>query len=312
MKNARSPTQIYNYYQAMLINRIIKMFEWKNLPDTIDVDYLNYTLITNGNICFTKINNKLYALSGNPGGEPNEYYFPTLYIIANPVLGSKTVNIDVDGVVIYNSTIDKFTQPRTYPASLNTLVDITAQRLTEITISALTAAKNIRAAIFISAKDDETKQAAEIALKRIFDGEPAVIFKDKIIESLNITINPAVEHSAQALAELREDFQFALAQFFNSIGINANYNMKRERLNTSEVNANTDSLLINIADMLYQRQTGVKKVNKMENTNISVDFSAEWKKTEALQKDSFDTETAEQDKPEETPEEKESDESADS
>lgn len=312
MKNARSPTQTYNYYQAMLINRIIKMFDWQNMPDTIDIDFLNYTLITNGNICFTKINNKLYALFGNPGGEPNEYYFPKLYIIANPVLGSKTVNIDIDGVVMYNSTIDRFTQPKTYPASLNSLVDITAQRLTEITISALTAAKNIRAAIFISAKDDETRQAAEIALKRIFDGEPAVIFKDKIIESLNITINPAVEHSARALADLREEYQFTLAQFYNAIGINANYNMKRERLNTSEVNTNTDSLLINIADMLYQRQTAVEKINAMFNTNISVDFSAEWKKTEALQKDSFDTETAGQDEPAETPEEKESEENADS
>lgn len=312
MKNARSPTQTYNYYQAMLINRIIKMFNWQNIPDTIDIDFLNYTLITNGNICFTKINNKLYALFGKTGGEPNEYYFPKQYIIANPVLGSKTVNIDFDGVVMYNSTIDRFTQPIQYPASLNTLVDITAQRLTEITISALTAAKNIRAAIFISAKDDETRQAAEIALKRIFDGEPAVIFKDKIIESLNITINPAVEHSARALEDLREEYQFTLAQFYNAIGINANYNMKRERLNTSEVNTNTDSLLINIADMLYQRQIAVEKINTMFNTNISVDFSEEWKKTEALQKDSFDTETAEQNKPEEIPEEKESEENADS
>lgn len=301
MKNTRSPTQTFNYYQAMLINRIIKMFDWQNIPDTIDIDFLNYTLITNGNICFTKIKNKLYALFGNPGGEPDEYYFPKLYIIENSVLGSKTVNIDVDGVVMYNSTIDRFTQPKTYPASLNSLVDITAQRLAEITISALTAAKNIRAAILISAKDDETRKAAEIALKRIFDGEPAVIFKDRITESLNITVNPAVEHSARALSDLREEYQFTLAQFYNAIGINANYNMKRERLNVPEVNINTDSLLINIADMLYQRQAAVKKINAMFNTSISVDFSEEWKKTEALQ-DSFVTETEDN-----NPEEMESD-----
>lgn len=42
MKNARSPTETYNYYQAMLINRIIKMFDWQGLPETIDTDFFEF------------------------------------------------------------------------------------------------------------------------------------------------------------------------------------------------------------------------------------------------------------------------------
>lgn len=290
MKNIRNPTELYNYYQGMLLNRVVKMFEWQGAPETIDIDFLNVTLLTNGNICFTKINNKLYALFGNVGGEPNEYYFPTRYIIANPVLGSKNCIINVDCVVMFNTTIDRFVQPKDYQSPFKTLIDTTAQQLAEITISVITALKNIRAAILISAKDEQTKTAAELALKDIYSGEPAKVFKDKVIESLSITVNPVVGDCARAIAELREQYQFTLAQFYNAIGINANYNMKRERLNTAEVNTNTDALLINIADMLEQRRKAVDKINAMFGTSITVDFSEEWKHTQAMQ-ESFDTET---------------------
>ena len=65
-------------------------------------------LILDGQICITDFQGKLYACIGDRGGEPNEYYIPTRFIIANPILGSKSVKIDEDGVVIYNSEIDKF------------------------------------------------------------------------------------------------------------------------------------------------------------------------------------------------------------
>lgn len=276
------------------------MFDWQGLPETIDTDFLNFTLINQGSICWCKINGKIYALFGNIGGKPNEYYFPTKYIIANPVLGSYEFEIDKNCVPMYNTTIDRFVQPKEYESPLQTLIDITSQQLTEVTISALTACKNIRAALFISAKDEQTAQSAKIALGKMYNGEPDVIFKDKIIESLSIIPNPAIGESARALGELREQYQFYLAQFYNAIGINANYNMKREKLNTAEVNSNTDSLLINIIDMLNQRQIAVEKINTMFGTNISVDFSEQWKDTEAFEKgeeqpeqpaESFDTET---------------------
>lgn len=280
MKNVRTPEETHNYYVAMLTNRILKMFEWQGLPDSVDVDFLNYTLINVGKVCWTMMNGSLYSLFGNVGGEPNEYYFPTKFIIANPILGSKTVNIGVDGVVMYNSTIERFIRPVEYEAPLKALIDITAQQLTECTISALTACKNIRAALFVSARDDNTKQAAELALRKIYDGDPATVFKDKVIESLKITPNPAIGESAQALKECREQYQFHLGQFYNAIGVSYNTNTKRERLITAEVETADDTLMINIADMLYQRQKACDAINAMFDTSISVDFSEEWKKIE--------------------------------
>ena len=61
------------------------------------------------------------------------------------------------------------------------------------------------------------------------------------------------------------------------IPINANYNMKRERLNTQEVSASTDVLIPFVDSMLQCRVEGVKQVNEMFGTNITVSLGSVWK-----------------------------------
>ena len=78
--------------------------------------------------------------------------------------------------------------------------------------------------------------------------------------------------------ECREQYQFYLGQFYNAIGVSYNTNTKRERLITAEVETADDTLMINIADMLYQRKKACDDINTMFGTSISVDFSEEWKK----------------------------------
>ena len=64
--------------------------------------------------------------------------------------------------------------------------------------------------------------------------------------------------------------------FFHEIGINANYNMKRETLNTSETSVNEQALLPLLDDMLKQRQRGFERVNEKYGTNISVKLNSIW------------------------------------
>ena len=82
---------------------------------------------------------------------------------------------------------------------------------------------------------------------------------------------------ATILQQTVETYQFWLANFYNSIGVNANFNMKRERLNTAEVNINDSALFVNVVNMLNNRQKAVEKINKMFGTNITVEISDEWK-----------------------------------
>jgi len=66
----------FNYYFDMLTNKCCNLFQWEGLPDTIDERALNLDLVLSGKVCWTKFNDKLYALTGDVGGEPNAYYEP--------------------------------------------------------------------------------------------------------------------------------------------------------------------------------------------------------------------------------------------
>lgn len=79
----------FTTYFNLLTNKVASMFIWQNLPETIDQRYLEFSLLLGGKVCWFKDNDKIYCLSGNVGGQPNVYYEPTEFIIANPVLGSK-------------------------------------------------------------------------------------------------------------------------------------------------------------------------------------------------------------------------------
>ena len=64
---------------------------------------------------------------------------------------------------------------------------------------------------------------------------------------------------------------------FNDLGLNANYNMKRERLNTQEVSMNIDALMPFVDSMLTERVEGVKRVNEKFGTDITVTLGSSWK-----------------------------------
>ena len=89
------------------------------------------------------------------------------------------------------------------------------------------------------------------------------------------------------------------ATAYNEIGLNANFNMKRERLNQNEVDLNTSILIPLADDMLEERKKAVELINEKYGLNISVDLSSVWKMT----KESVDNATQTQET--ETEEEKE-------
>ena len=59
--------------------------------------------------------------------------------------------------------------------------------------------------------------------------------------------------------------------------MNANYNMKREAINSNESQLNDDMLFPTVDDMLERRKEGIEKVNKMYGTNITVELNSSWR-----------------------------------
>ena len=269
--NFTDKQQCIRQHISYMLNRTQSMFEWKNLPESIPERSLELYLQTNGNVCFYKHENSLYVFTGGLGGPPDPYYMPTIYTIANPALKlSKMLEIDKECVVIPNDSLY---------IGLLPLFSRYATGLTENELSLKLAIINTRIIDVISAPDDRTKASAEKFLQDISEGRLGVIAENAFLEG--IKAQPyGMNSNSGIINNLIELEQYFKASWFNELGLDANYNMKREHLITSENEMNSDSLLPLVDNMLKCRQIGIEKVNKMYNTNITVELSSSWKDTQ--------------------------------
>lgn len=272
----------FHHYFDMLTNKACNLFIWEGLPETIDLRALNLGLILNGKVCFTKFGDKLYALTGNVGGEPNAYYEPTTFIIANPVLGSKQIKIrqkdgsssleGLDGILMANSDVD-YESDRPVGGLYGLIYQfagLLADNVSSLNVSQI----NGRVSQIFTADSDTIGKTAELVLKEIYEGKPYKIVTQDIIDKVGV-LAAAASGQTNTLLNLMEIHQFFLAQFYSELGIIANYNMKRERINTAESEMNKGALDINIWNMLENRRKALEQVNEMFGTNISVELNPE-------------------------------------
>lgn len=263
----RKKSESVAYQLRYMLNRTQKMFRWSGLPESIPQRILELYLQTNGNVCFYAYNENLYVFCGGLGGEPDVYYMPTKYTIANPALKiSKTLDIGRDCVVIPNDS--------TYTGLLPLLYRYITL-ITETDLSLKIAVINQRIVNLISAADDRTKNSAEKYLDDIEQGKSGVIAENAFFDGIRAQVYGASGNSNN-LTNLIECIQYLKASMYNEIGLNANYNMKRESLNSAESALNNDILLPLVDDMLERRKEGAEKVNAMYGTNINVELASSW------------------------------------
>lgn len=262
--------KLIDAYIRYFLTRTQSMFKWEGLPDTMPQKWLEYYLQVNGNAFITKVNNKLYAFTGGIGGEPNVYYIPTLYTVANPALNlSKSYKIDVEGVLCYNDAANIGLIPM-----LNKYAALMAENVISLRMASIAA----RATAVISASDDNTKRSAEEYARKLVDGEIAIVGESAFFDG--IKVQPTRQAGATAITDLIELQQYLKASLYNEIGLQANYNMKREAINSNESQMNNDALVPLIDEMLTERQNAVNKINEMFETNISVSLASAWEDNE--------------------------------
>lgn len=257
-----------NFYKKKLLLKTSQIFDIKNLPDTMPLD--DVELITQS--CgFIAITNKdlpgLYGFYGGLGGQPNPYYRPTIVTIANPALNySKTLTIDKDVVIVRNDTLYMGLMP---------LIEKTSYLLAQCDISTKFATINSRLPSIVKAKDDRTYQSALSLFKQIETGDRlGLVLDNDLVDGLSTYSYSLNNDVITKIIELR---QYILGSFYNDIGLNSAFNMKRESINESETNVNDDILYPTIDEMLKQRKIGYDKVNKMFGTHISVELNSIWK-----------------------------------
>lgn len=251
-----------------MLNRTQVMFDYKRLPETIPARNLEIMLQLNGNIFFTDVNGAYYVFTGGLGGEPDVYYESTIYTVANPALKfSKSLKIGTDGVLIRNDS---------YGVGLLPMFKKYAALLAENEITMRVADINNRITFLLSAADDRTKASAEKFMEDVKTGKLSVISDNAFLESLKVL--PAATQNSVRLTDLIEFEQYLRAGWFNDLGINANYNMKRESISPNEAQLNDDALLPLVDDMLEMRRLGIEEVNNMYNLDIEVNLSSSWLK----------------------------------
>ena len=243
------------------------MFVYTGLPGTIPETALERILQTNGSCFVTEVDGALYALRGNAGGELDPYDRPKVYTVANNALKlNRNYDLFEDGVYWENDTNG---------SSLLPLIGKYAVLLTDGVISLNIGTVLSRITMLISASDDKTKQSAEDFIDKILAGEFSVIGENAFFKGVSMQNVPTSNN--QQLTQLIETIQYYKASMLNEFGLNANFNMKRERLNLGEVSMNDDILLPYVDNMLKCRQTAVQKINEKYGTEITVSLGSSWK-----------------------------------
>lgn len=248
-----------------MLNKSTRIFKYENLPKTILEKDLETQLQVGGFCIWKQVDGELYTFSGGLGGEPNPYYLPTLAIIANPALRyNASLKIDKECVVMLNDN---------YYQGLMPLFNKYGSLLVEAEISLKYAILNARVPSLIQADNDSTYKSAQEFFKKIVDGEDYGIISSKEFFD---GIRSHDFYKEAYIKDLIEAIQYIKGSWYNEIGLNAAFNMKREAINEAEATLNEDILYPNIDTMLKCRQDAIKKVNEMYGTNITVRLDSIW------------------------------------
>lgn len=263
-KNKAGNIRLLNKY---MLAKTVSMFEYSGLPETLPASELEKLIQKNGFAFVTKANDgNIYAFAGSIGGECDAYGNGKNFIIANPHLNfNKTCDIEKDGVLFQNDDLRLGLMP---------IFERGNTFLVENDINMMLWGYNSRTQKLISASDDRTKESADQYVKKIIDGDISVVSENAMFEGVKVQ---GSQNSAGASVQQMIEFtQYLKATMLNEVGISSNFNMKRERLISSELDAAEDSLFPLVYNMMQQRIVAVEKLNKMFGLSVTVDFGSIW------------------------------------
>lgn len=300
-----------NRYMQEFMRITNRMFKWEGLPDTIPERKLEEFLQTKGIVYFTKCRplkssdrpedyaeEGLYVFYGGYGGGRDVYYENTVANIANPAVPDlpDQIRIGEDCCVCFNDSQKQGLVP---------MFQKYAKLLVENDISIYDAEINLRIQTLIQASDDRTKASAELYLDRIEEGHIGIISGKSLDPETALATKPFVTGgNSNALSQLIEMHQYLKASLLNELGLNANYNMKRERINSAESELNNDGLLPLVDDMLEMRKQAAERINAMFGTDITVEKASAWEFRQlAAEVDAMNPEGVEEEAPAENDQE---------
>lgn len=257
--SAQINNQTYIDYYQRLMEFAINMFEWRNLPPTVDERFLELTLYEKGYCLY--FNDEVVgnlALTCTIGGMLDVYRIPTERR-AFAVNGYNKICTSQDSVLIFNNYLHT-------PTILT--IELFARRLYEIerTIDVNVKAQKTPTLVLAS----EQQRLTMINLYMQYDGNEPFIFGDKDMEFDGIKcLKTDAPYVADKLQVLKHQIWNEALTF---CGIENSNQDKKERLVADEVGSNYGNIEAQRNVMLNARRQAADKINRMFGTNIEVRF----------------------------------------
>lgn len=271
-ESAYKNNDAYLHYYDRLVELSISMFEWKNLPDSVDPRFLELTLFTDGQAVFFKDEVMGYlCLQCAINGRLDVYRIP-IDRRAYAVNGyNKQLNRE-DSVIIYNNYLHK--------NSMRT-AELYARKLYELDRIVDVNCKAQKTPILLLCDDSERMTLENIYMQ--YDGNMPVI---KGVKGLNPNALTVLKTDAPYIGE---DIYQLKTQIWNEalsfLGISNVNIMKRERLLRDEVTRNQGGTIASRYSRLQSRREACKKINKMFGLDIWCDYREDYQQID----DAIDT-----------------------
>lgn len=256
----------YFYYRRQLFLKIYSLFDFKNYPDYWDIDYFKNILFSDGFIGVVDYNGGPWALKCGFSGI-NPYNNPTEIMIANPVLGNFNRTIGKDGELIYFNRVDGMY------IGLEPLVKRYALLLSQCDGSINATLMNSRVRHVFEGTNDAEVQTYKKMYDEVSQGKPAVFLKKGKTDLKESNFNFLNVKNTYIGNDIMLTKRTIMNEFLTEIGINNRNTDKRERLTTDEVAVNDSETAANVILWLDTMRRQLDKVNKLFNTNITVELN---------------------------------------
>ena len=248
----------YYYYKMMLIVR--NLFEWENLPNNMEARWIERYLFSDGKCIFYKDPTMGFMVAGyGQNGSVNCYDDPTLVdpIAPNYTYNGKQLINGENCYVIRNNDlmIPEFSVVRYYAYKLANI-----DRSIDVNIEA------VKTPVLVICTDKQ-RLSLKQAINQRKDNEPVIYadnsFDKDMISTLDLKPTPVFK-------DLQVQKHMVINEFFTDIGIN-NANMdKKERMVSTEVEANDEQVKASEDVLLRSREEACKQINRIFGLNIKV------------------------------------------
>lgn len=259
----------FDYWYFKLLNLVMNIFEYKNLPTGIAKRDLELNLLITGHATvLAKRDGSLFTPITNLFGY-DEYYQPVWAVFANPVVvTAKKYTIGEDCEVIYNNSLQDSVFYVKADGGLNTFIQRYARQLADVESTINIYTVNERMSSIPVSDDNAVIESLKQFFRNLTAGKRGIVSDNSIIEKFrNVDINrTGIKDGINDWLIARDKI---LEQFYRDLGVRMT-NQKKAQVNTDEIESNDQLLLISTDDMLKSRKKGLEKVNDMFGTSIEV------------------------------------------